>query len=125
MEEEIVDAELESKQQKMDEQQETSHAEQSTSSSSKKVALPKAAPVLSKKVASNESWNKSVGSLRKKGPLVGLVKVKKPQNNGGASEEEKKPEEAVTSSHQQAEENKPASNGLSLLGAYSDSETSD
>lgn len=114
MEEEIVDGEPESKQQKLQ--------EQPTSSSNER--LP---PVFTKKVSSSESWNKSVGGLRKKGPLVGLVKVKKPQNNSGASTvvEAEIKTDAVASSHQNAAENKPALNGLSLLGAYSDSDNSD
>lgn len=90
-------------------------------------AETKTTPVVSssKKVSSSQSWNKSIGSLSKKGPLIGLVKVKKSQNSDLV---EKKLDPIPTSCQNTTESSlvnekeKPASNGLSLLGSYSDSD---
>lgn len=130
MEEEIVDAESEVKQQKLGGEDETERRPSSSTSEGITTAKVSVVTPVAKKVSTNESWKKSVGGLSKKGPLVGLVKVKKSQNGDGESSsnaagkmEEKKNDAAALS--QSNAENKLAANGLSLLGAYSDSESSD
>lgn len=107
VEEEIVEAEAESKQQKL---QETS-----TSTSQSVV----------KKAAAAKTWSKSIGGLTKKGPLVGLVKVKKPQSSSAAVSATTTSQSSVAASSSKNEESRTVSNGLSLLGAYSDSDNSD
>lgn len=71
-----------------------------------------------KKQLSTNSWNKSVGGISRKGGLAGLVKIKKNQEND---------ENVVASSSQNnpVKTTSSVSNGLSLLGAYSDSDNSE
>lgn len=110
VEEEIVETETESKQQKLQEQPEKpTISTDSPSSSSTTVVVKK---------PTAKTWNKSIGGLSRNGPLV----VKKSQSGG------EKVAIATTSKNNVEEsgsENKIVSNGLSLLGAYSDSENSD
>lgn len=130
VEEEIVDAvEPESKQQKVEHKQEKSD----TLNASERMVSIKATtsaqtPFITGKKTSTESWNKSIGGLSKKRSLVGLVKVKKLQSDSGGSNDHKK-DSTLNAEEKEtdvgAEKSKESSNSLSLLGAYSDSESSD
>lgn len=117
LEEEVVEDEPEAKLSKSsDETQFTTASNLTTAehNDSKKAEQPK------KQLGTN-SWNKSVGGISRKGGLAGLVKIKKNQGN------EEKNENIVASSSQSnsVETTQNVSNGLSLLGAYSDSENSE
>lgn len=70
------------------------------------------------------------GVIAKKSKLSGLVKIKKDTKNQSTENEdnkqaEEKREESTNQKEPSAEVKSSNSNGLSLLGAYSDSESSD
>ncbi|KAF2880913.1 hypothetical protein ILUMI_25262 [Ignelater luminosus] len=69
-------------------------------------------------------WNKSIGTLSQKKGLVGLVKINN-KTSAGNSDVKSKPIIAETSSSSTASMPDKRSTGLSLLGGYSDSDTSD
>ncbi|XP_061824057.1 splicing factor YJU2 isoform X2 [Nerophis lumbriciformis] len=70
-----------------------------------------------------ESWERSVGTLGGKGSLGSLVVRKKPAVNNTASPAQTSSAASKTSSASTATQN--GSSSLSLLGAYSDSESND
>lgn len=74
---------------------------------------------------SNVNWNKSTQKNlpRKVNSLVGLIKVKKDSKEVPAATQNVSQSEEIKSVLKN-DATKPVSNGLSLLGAYSDSENS-
>lgn len=123
-----MDAEPHRKETRVDTQLKESSTEPSSSNSNENIATGVKLTTPSttiKKTSNNESWNKSVGSLNKKGLLVGLVKVKKPQTDVDNGSESVSTKDVKKNKSDSTETANNASNGLSLLGAYSDSESSD
>lgn len=81
--------------------------------------------------SADSSWNRSVGSMKKKGGLGALVRIKKPPSSGEDSAYGKHTNsQSVVTSFKDVKSNKDdlpesAPTGLTLLGAYSGSDDSD
>lgn len=93
---------------------------ESTASASKKPSTS---------TSNTQSWNRSVGVISRKNALTGLVKVKKQDSASSSSvlkdnNESKSDASESTNQEQKTVSNEaPTTNGLSLLGAYSDSDS--
>ncbi|CAH2091840.1 unnamed protein product [Euphydryas editha] len=78
-------------------------------------------PTKSTETKKNESWNRSIGVLSKKSPLVNLVKTKKVEVKREGTESQNVKE--ISSDDKSAVKSEPSASGLSLLANYSGSDS--